>query len=329
MCSSDLHRLRQCILIACLGWMFVGVAFLTATSAQEVPGVNRLAHPEVAKELGLDDAQRAAIQDLLQKRTAASALPDAAQKKTELAALDKQLEAVLTPDQWRAFQGLGETKKLSFQFRDQKWDDVLSWFARQEGLTLIMDRVPPGSFTYGDTREYTATEAIDLLNSVLSTRGFTLVRRERMLLVLELNESIPLELLPRVTLEQLPGRGRFELVSVMFPLGTRPVDSVMTEVKPYLGQFGRAIPLPQSKQLLVVETAGKMQTINVLVAAVPEAKVVPTAATVTPPVPVFAAYALGNLDAASALKTVKALVDSERITVDDRDRKSTRLNSSH
>lgn len=310
----------NCFLVRGLCLFLVGFAFLDGVSAQEVPGVNRLAHPEVAKELGLDDAQRAAIQDLLQKRTAASALTDAAQKKTELAAIDKQLESVLSPDQWRAFQGLGETKKLSFQFRDQKWDDVLSWFARQEGLTLIMDRVPPGSFTYGDTREYTATEAIDLLNSVLSTRGFTLVRRERMLLVLELSESIPLELLPRVTLEQLPGRGRFELVSVMFPLGTRPVETVMAEVKPYLGQFGRAIPLPQSKQLLVVETAGKMQTINLLVAAVPEPKVAATATATTAAVPVFAAYALGNLDAAAALKTVKSLVDSERITVDDRTR---------
>ena len=293
-------------------------AWVSQSSGQEPLNVNRLAHPDVAAELGLDDTQRAAIQDLLQSRTATASLTDVKARTEQVAAIDKQIEALLTPDQWQAFVGRGVSSKLSFQFRDQKWDDVLNWFARQEGLTLVMDRVPTGSFTYGDTRSYTAAESIDLLNSVLSTRGFTLVRRERMLLVLELSESIPLELLPRVTLEQLPGRGRFELVSIMFPLGTRPVDTVLQEVKPYLGSFGRAIPLAQSRQLLVVETAGKMPTISQLIASVPE--LTPASVSKAVVVPVFAAYALGNLEPQATLKAIKSLVDSERITVDERTR---------
>ncbi len=142
-------------------------------------------------------------------------------------------------------------------------------FAEQQDLTLVMDRIPPGSFTYMDVKEYTPSEGIDLLNSILMTRRFALVRREKMLVVMELGDSIPLELIPRVTQDKLIERGQFELVSVVFPLGGRPIDTVLNEVKPYLSDFGRAIPLAQGGQLLVVENAGKMNTINELIASVP------------------------------------------------------------
>ncbi|HID22861.1 MAG TPA: hypothetical protein EYP14_10745, partial [Planctomycetaceae bacterium] len=70
-------------------------------------------------------------------------------------------------------------RKLRFNFRYQRWVDVLEWFAQQADLSLVMDAPPPGTFNYSDTRAYTPTEAIDLLNSVLLPKGFTLIRRER------------------------------------------------------------------------------------------------------------------------------------------------------
>ncbi|MEX0585502.1 MAG: hypothetical protein WD176_02580, partial [Pirellulales bacterium] len=56
--------------------------------------------------------------------------------------------------------------KLRFNFRYQPWADVLDWFAQQADLSLVMDDAPKGTFNYTDSRSYTPTEAIDLLNSV-------------------------------------------------------------------------------------------------------------------------------------------------------------------
>ena len=61
--------------------------------------------------------------------------------------------------------------KLRFNFRFQKWLDVLEWFADQADLSLVLDAPPPGTFNYSDTKEYTPTEAIDLLNGILLTKG--------------------------------------------------------------------------------------------------------------------------------------------------------------
>ena len=124
-------------------------------------------------------------------------------------------------------------------------------------------------------------------------------------------------MIPRIKLDELASRGRFELVSVAFPLAGRPIDAVLGEVKPFLSSYGRAIPLAQGTQLLVVENAGKMQTINELIASIPVPKAPPhKPEPVPPPKPVFATYPLGNLDPAAVIKTIQTLISSDHITVD-------------
>ena len=294
------------------------VVFIASSSVAQEPDVASLIHPDVAERLSLVDTQRAEIQALLQSRAEAlAATGDKASRDNLKADFSKKILAVLNNEQRAKFNEVQAAKKLMFQFREMKWDDVLDWFASQQDLTLVMDQIPPGTFTYSDTRSYSPSEGIDLLNSVLMTRNFSLVRREKMLVVMALSDSIPLELLPRVKLEDLIKRGRFELVSVLFPLGGRPIDTVLQEIKPFLSSYGRVVPLAQGSQVLVVETAGKMQTINEIIASVPLPKAVPQPVPPTPPPkPVFASYTLGALDAARALETMRKLIPSEQITVD-------------
>lgn len=316
-------RLRICLrifktlkVVAILVCVFCG----THPAKAQTNDVTRLIHPDVADKISLTDAQRAEIQKGIQDKTSAVASAAEPSEKAKIASeFDQKILAQLTDEQRAMFANLEPLKKLKFQFRDMKWDEVLAWFAEQQDLTLVMDRIPPGSFTYTDVREYTPSEGIDLLNSVLMTRRFALVRREKMLVVMELGDSIPLELIPRVTQDKLLGRGQFELVSVIFPLGGRPIDAVLNEVKPYLSDFGRAIPLAQGGQLLVVENAGKMKTINELIASVPVPQRPPKPeAPPPPPQPVFAAYPIAGLDATATLKTIQTLVPSTQITVDPR-----------
>src|SRR4029078_4992624 len=93
--------------------------------------------------------------------------------------------------------------KLTFSFRYQPWQDVLDWFAQQAGLSLLMESPPPGTFIYTDTRSYTPAEALDVLNGVLLTKGYTLVRHGRMLVVVNLEDGIPPNLVPDVALGEL------------------------------------------------------------------------------------------------------------------------------
>lgn len=161
-------------------------------------------------------------------------------------------------------QGLSadENGNLTFNFGYAPWSAVLEWFATEADLSLVMDAPPPGTFNYVDSRAYPPSEAIDVLNSVLLTKGYTLVRRERMLLLINLEDGIPPNLVTTVSADELDDRGEFELVGTLFQLGKVSPEDAETELTKLLGPQGSMQVLGKAKQAFVIETAGRLRTIR-------------------------------------------------------------------
>lgn len=158
--------------------------------------------------------------------------------------------------------------KLTFNFRYQPWPSVLDWFAEQAGLSLLMESPPPGTFNYSDNRTYTPTEALDVLNGVLLTKGFTLVRHGKMLVLVNLEDGVPPNLVPDVPLAELDSRGEYELIRVVFPVWNMTPDQAAAEIQPLLGPQGKVVILPQAREIQVTETGGRLKTIRSIVNAV-------------------------------------------------------------
>ncbi|MFM7070976.1 MAG: secretin N-terminal domain-containing protein, partial [Planctomycetota bacterium] len=172
-----------------------------------------------------------------------------------------------------AVVGADGERRLKFAFRFAPWKDVLEWFATQADLSLTLDAPPPGTFNYTDSRTYTPEEAIDLINGVLLTKGYVLIRRERLLLLLNVEDELPDQLIELVPIAELDKRGRFELVRCLFPLKKLTPEDAEKEIGKLIGPQGKVMTLAQSKQLLVRESAGRLRAIRDLIAAVedPEA----------------------------------------------------------
>lgn len=219
-----------------------------ATTADVVKAVETVKAAEVAKP-GMETA-----------KPAETAKPSEAVKPLEA---EPKAAVVKTP----APKGPNGEPLLRFNFRFQPWGDVLDWFAQQADLSLVMDSAPAGTFNYTDQRSYTPAQAIDLLNGVLLTKGYTLVRRERMLMLVNLEDGIPANLVPYVPLEKLDASGEFELIKVLFPLTKLTPAEAELEVKPLLGPQGAVIPLLKARQLLVTDTAGRLRTVRAVLAA--------------------------------------------------------------
>lgn len=156
----------------------------------------------------------------------------------------------------------GDDVKLQFNFRFQPWAEVLQWFADQADLSLIMDAPPTGTFNYTDSRSYTPAQAIDLLNGVLLTKGYTLIRRDRLLMVINLEDGIPPNLVPTVPVEELDHKGEFELISTLFTLRILSPDEAEAEISRMLGPQGSIVKFSKARQILVTETAGRLRTIR-------------------------------------------------------------------
>ena len=158
--------------------------------------------------------------------------------------------------------GNKDNVKLRFNFRFQPWGEVLDWFAQQADLSLVMDAPPPGTLNYTDNRDYTPAEALDLMNGVLLTKGFTLVRRQRMLMVINLEDGIPPNLVPFVPAEKLDTLGDFELATTLFRLERLTPEEAEGEVKRLIGPQGAVVVLPRAGQVQVTETAGRLRLIR-------------------------------------------------------------------
>jgi type II secretory pathway component GspD/PulD (secretin) len=159
-------------------------------------------------------------------------------------------------------EGPAKEARLTFNFRSQPWEDVLNWFAQQAGFSLVMNSPPQGTFNYTDDRSYTPAEAIDLLNSVLLTKGYTLVLRDRMVVLINLEDGIPPNLVSTVSAKELEQRGDFELVCTLFQLENLRPEEAELEIKKLIGPQGAVVVLPKAQQVLVTETAGRLRTIR-------------------------------------------------------------------
>jgi type II secretory pathway component GspD/PulD (secretin) len=263
----------------------------------------RLADPGIAAALNLSAEQSAQMRTLLEQRQAAmTAATDEAGRTAALQQSDAAFRSLLTEDQLRLFAALFSEKQLRFNFRSQKWPEVLEWVAREADLSLVMETPPPGVFSYSDSKDYTTTAAIDLLNGWLLTKGFTLVRRERMLMCLDLKSGLPEGAIPRIEPAELATRGRFEFVTVLFPLQNRLPDAVVTEVQPLLGTWGKVKPLPQTSQLMVSDTVANLRLLETVLSRIPA-----SAAAASGP-PELIVYPLNHANPEQAAAVLKQIV---------------------
>jgi len=283
------------------------------------PSFTQLGNPDVAKRLGLSDEQRQKVADLLEARQQALAETDPQARAEVEAQFETQLRDVLTAeqlDQWGKSPSNPDVQ-LRFNFRFQPWIDVLSWFAEQANLSLVLDAPPPGTFNYTDARSYSVSEAIDLLNGVLLTKGFTLIRRDRMLVVANLADGLPLDLIPTIPLEELENRGEFEIVRTSIPLEGRDPEEVRTEIEPLVGPNGKFDVLPKTGQVLIADAASRVRAIHAVIQSIPlPKKPSQPEPKPEPEKPVLATYPSGNVDPTAALETFEALMPGIKVVYD-------------
>ncbi|TWT90591.1 Bacterial type II/III secretion system short domain protein [Pseudobythopirellula maris] len=207
--------------------------------------------------------------------------------------------------------------KITFNFHNQPWRDVLEWFAERADLSLILDSSPPGAFNYRDTREYEIGEALDVINGVLQTKGYTLLRKDRMLLLVNLEDEIPPNLVTDVPLSQLGERGEYELVRVLFRVRGLDPETAAAELRQLVGPQGKVLVLAGAGMIQVTETAGRIRTIRGVIEAIDAGSAVDfDAADFEPSLRVYTAVGVDSETALKVLQTILAGNDQTRLAVD-------------
>ncbi len=270
-------------------------------------GMSSLADSEMARALGLSQEQQGAVKQLIDDRNRALTRGGAIERRMTADRFEREMKRLLTPEQranWEQLAGLtapGEPAEtgsptgqpssdseadargarsapsgpaestaelLYFNFQHAAWGDVLEWFAAEADLSLQLDVLPKGTFNYRDTRGYTPAQALDLVNGFLLFRGYTLVRRGRLLTLLNVEDEIPPQFIELVPLEELDSRGEFTLLKCLFKLARLSAEDAKAEIESLLGPQGEIVVLPKSGQVMVTETAGKLRMIRSVIESI-------------------------------------------------------------
>jgi type II secretory pathway component GspD/PulD (secretin) len=228
--------------------------------AQNDGGQDRPADEQPAKET--EPAEQAEPND--QTRPAEETRPGVASASEDKQ--DKDEDAPATPPEAKPDQ------KIRFSYQYTPWEDVIRDFAERAGLALVTEVYPPGTFNYIGRREFTPAEALDALNGVLLTKGFTLVRRDNMLTVVDLEEGVPPSWIEEVPYEKLDEVGKYELVKMRFSVRKMTAEDAAAAVERIIASQGEntqgSVAMLTPTQILVTETGGNLRLIRSMIDSV-------------------------------------------------------------
>jgi RNA polymerase sigma factor (sigma-70 family) len=185
--------------------------------------------------------------------------PNAAGPKTPAGAEPKKPDAV-EPKKPEAAE-----KVLSVNFTEVPWEEVLDWYGKETGLTLVATTKPTGNVTIKPpgNRKFTLAEVTDLLNESLAPQKMRLIRLQATFTIWPLDEKIDPTLIPDITPQELTKRGRTEIIRcTVGPLKTLTA----AEIKPLIEQLltpgiGTVVPLDRLNSFQITDKAGNITRI--------------------------------------------------------------------
>jgi type II secretory pathway component GspD/PulD (secretin) len=147
-------------------------------------------------------------------------------------------------------------------FQAAPWPVVLKEFSKAFGFSLSMTIEPEGTFSFHDSRPYSTTDVLDILNDQLIPNGFLLIRNDQRLVVVKTDKPISDSLVPFVSLSELDYLGRNEFVGTAIPVrGGDPLMAV-SEIELIKSSVGNVRSFANSQRIVVMDTGTHLRRIR-------------------------------------------------------------------
>ncbi len=193
---------------------------------------------------------------------------EGADKKEAVESVKRPEKPPRPPDP-REFEAKPDERGLvNFNFYGQSWPDLVQWLAKISNYSLDWQELPKDYVNITTSRPYTVPEIHDLFNRLLLERGFTMVKKGRILAVNRI-EKIDPSLLVRVDDEsELLDLPAHELVKITFHLPEKlKADQVAADIKFLLSPHAKVHPLVTTNRLLVIDAVINLREASQLINA--------------------------------------------------------------
>jgi type II secretory pathway component GspD/PulD (secretin) len=155
--------------------------------------------------------------------------------------------------------------KVSFQFRDQGWVELVQWLADISDQPIDWLELPGDKVNLRSPGKYTVVETQDLFNRHLLARGYTLLDVDGGLTIVR-TKTINPSIIQRVDEAELKGLPDYTFVRSTLDAGWLSATKLAEEFKPMLSSGGVLTPLATTNQIEAMDAAINLREIAHLIA---------------------------------------------------------------
>ncbi|HBV64043.1 MAG TPA: hypothetical protein DEF45_13600 [Rhodopirellula sp.] len=156
------------------------------------------------------------------------------------------------------------TDGFTFNFSAAPWSDVLERFAEETNYSLQLTTVPKGTFHFKSNEQYTATEALDIMNGQLIDAGYILLRRDNFLLVHDLEKDIPPSLVRAISVDELKDALGNEIATLNIPVENGDASLLADEIELLVSEFGAVDVLTESNSIVITDVVRNLRKLDAL-----------------------------------------------------------------
>jgi type II secretion system protein D len=190
-------------------------------------------------------------------------------------------------------------RPIRFNFKDQPFDLVLDFFARETGLPIIREvPAPAGQMTFISGSEMSFDEALSVLNLNLSPLNVQLRREDKYLYLTSLEEAFR-KPTPVADGQVPPDMTGDRIVTVTIPLNNAAATLIAQQLAPLLGPHGSITPVQAQNMLVLVESAAQARRIIDLVRVIDSERAVDSQ---------FRLFKLDHADPTAVVEALKGLI---------------------
>lgn len=166
------------------------------------------------------------------------------------------------------------TRNIRFQFDGIPWMDVIERFAQMANKPLVADTNIQGVLTFNDPNTYNYSEALDMLNLMLSMKGMMLLETGNYL------QIVPFKQLPQMPIRIFRGLDQTgdarpgEVVTVVLEVNNLDAKEFAEAVTSMLSNAGSVAPVPRGRGLIVTDRLANIQRIRYLLTQIDTAATV-------------------------------------------------------
>lgn len=152
--------------------------------------------------------------------------------------------------------------KLVMNFRDATLQTILDYLADQAGLIVINSVKLEDRITVINKQPVTLDEAVDLLNTLLSAKGYTTVRRDRLLRVVPLNEAKMMSVPVRMGNDPAEVGNTDTIITQVIPLRHATAQDVAKNLEPLMQEdYAELTANKSSNSLIITNTEANIKRI--------------------------------------------------------------------